>query len=81
MTPRPADLTQIARRNGGRFPFQRVMEYIDGTTDVRAHGNPSMPVWGEAFRPESSTWDAERRAALRTEPRLITDYVRSIQSK
>ncbi len=30
LDPRPADLTQIARRNGGEFDFQSVMSIIDG---------------------------------------------------
>lgn len=78
MRPKPTDLTTIAARNGGQFPFSQLMNYIDGTSDVRAHGDPDMPVWGQVFRDEA-TWDAARRAAIRGKLMVITDYVRSIQ--
>ena len=78
MRPKPTDLTQIARRNHGTFPFAQVMADIDGTHTVRAHGDPDMPVWGEVFGDES-TWDAARRADVRGKLLVITDYVQHIQ--
>lgn len=80
ITPKPADLTQIAKTNGGTFPFQGVLAYIDGTKDMRAHGDPAMPVWGETFRAESA-WDMGRRVEVQGKLMLITDYVQSIQAK
>jgi mono/diheme cytochrome c family protein len=80
ITPKPADLTQIAKKNGGTFPFQVVQAYIDGTKDMRAHGDPAMPVWGETFRAESG-WDMGRRVEVQGKLMLITEYVRSIQAK
>jgi mono/diheme cytochrome c family protein len=80
MRPKPADLTQIAKRNGGTFPFERVRASIDGTTVVGAHGDARMPVWGELFRDEAG-WEVTRRAEARGKLLLITDYVRSIQEK
>ena len=77
---KPKDLTQIAKNNGGRFPAQRVMRFIDGTTDVRAHGNPDMPVWGEVFR-ESLQDSPAQKAEIRGTILLIADYIRSIQEK
>jgi hypothetical protein len=50
------------------------------TNDVRAHGDPAMPVWGETFRAESA-WDMGRRVEVQGKLMLITDYVRSIQAK
>src|SRR5262245_42481647 len=44
----PPDLTQIAKRNGGKFPDDKVFRTIDGRDPVRAHGS-DMPVWGDAF--------------------------------
>lgn len=46
----PADLTVIACRNGGAFPFEQVRDYINGQRRVIAHGTPDMPVWGETLR-------------------------------
>ncbi len=44
-SPQAPDLTELAARNGGRFPMARVTRIIDGRSDLRAHGSP-MPVWG-----------------------------------
>lgn len=77
---RPADLTLIAKKNGGEFPEQTVMRFIDGTTDVRAHGDPDMPVWGEVFKQQiasSPTQQAEIRATIAG----IVNYIGSIQQK
>ena len=46
---RPADLTQIAKRNKGTFPAERVYQLIDGRQALKAHGDSQMPVWGDAF--------------------------------
>jgi len=46
----PADLTTIARRNGGRFPSEKVAKIIDGREAVKGHGGTDMPIWGDAFK-------------------------------
>ena len=58
---------------------EEVMAYIDGTQDVRAHGDPVMPVWGEEFRTEAG-WDMGRRVEVQGKLLLITNYVRSLQA-
>jgi mono/diheme cytochrome c family protein len=78
--PKPADLTQIAKKHGGEFPTLHVMEVIDGRNTPRAHGDPDMPVWGEIFQ-EGSTWDSARKAEVKRKIMVITDYLRSIQEK
>jgi len=80
MRPKPTDLTELAREHGGEFPFQHVMEIIDGRRTVRAHGDPVMPVWGEVLR-DQATWDLNRRAEVQGKLLLITDYLRTIQAK
>ena len=50
LTPKPADLTGIAKRNGGEFPADRVRTAILKGEDVDGHGNSEMPVWGSAFQ-------------------------------
>ena len=47
---RPADLTVLAKNNGGVFPTRRVYEIIDGRQDVAAHGPRTMPIWGRYFQ-------------------------------
>lgn len=76
----PADLTQISKKNGGEFPFHQTMRFIDGTQDVRAHGDPDMPVWGEVFKHETAGSPGQQ-AAIRTKILLITQYVQSIQEE
>ncbi len=44
----PANLTELAKRNGAVFPTERARRIIDGR-EVGAHGDPNMPVWGDAF--------------------------------
>jgi mono/diheme cytochrome c family protein len=80
MRPKPSDLTRIAARNDGEFSFTRVMRYIDGTQDVRAHGSPDMPVWGEIFRRQAD-WSLARHAEVQGTLMMITDYLRSIQEQ
>ena len=46
----PADLTVLAKKNGGEFPFEQVRRKIDGRERVRGHGSSDMPVWGRAFK-------------------------------
>lgn len=46
-----SDLTQLAMRNGGVFPRDRVIAVIKhGSPDTPAHGPKDMPVWGAIFR-------------------------------
>lgn len=45
-----ADLTLIAKRNGGQFPLERVERRIEGSEAVGlGHGTKEMPIWGPIF--------------------------------
>jgi mono/diheme cytochrome c family protein len=44
----PPDLTRIAVRNRGVFPDERVRQIIQGRGPA-AHGERTMPVWGDVF--------------------------------
>src|SRR5262245_2568144 len=50
LTTVPADLTQIAKKHGGKFPFAGVRMTITGETALAAHGTREMPMWGPLFR-------------------------------
>jgi mono/diheme cytochrome c family protein len=69
----PADLTQINRKHGGKFPFMQVVGFIDGERPVAAHGSREMPIWGQIFRWRLGDYGA--RADIYT----IARYVQSIQ--
>jgi mono/diheme cytochrome c family protein len=45
----PTDLTQLSRKNNGKFPEQRVLATFKGEDNVTAHGSQDMPVWGTIF--------------------------------
>ena len=79
----PSDLTRIAKSNGGKFPFDRVMAIIDGRELVAAHGQRAMPVWGNRYRvyvePGETRTVVERRAKRRI--RALTRYVQTLQVK
>src|ERR1700730_15474530 len=54
----PADLTRIAARNGGTFPFLQVQKIISGEQQPpTTHGTREMPVWGPIFSEVS--WDQD----------------------
>jgi mono/diheme cytochrome c family protein len=44
-----ADITMLAKKNGGVFPIQHVTEVIDGRREVKSHGPRDMPVWGADY--------------------------------
>jgi mono/diheme cytochrome c family protein len=47
---KPADLTALARNNGGKFPIERVRKFILGEDpSLPSHGTREMPVWGPIF--------------------------------
>jgi mono/diheme cytochrome c family protein len=48
----PPDLTVLAKKNSGVFPFDSVYEVIDGRKIVTAHGSRDMPIWGNRYAPE-----------------------------
>jgi len=52
----PPDLTGIAARNHGVFPSERVTQIVLGK-GVAAHGERSMPVWGDVFARKVSNVD------------------------
>lgn len=49
LNKRVPDLSLLAKRNGGVFPFARAYDVVVGTADVGAHGSREMPIWGDVF--------------------------------
>ncbi len=47
---KPPNLTLMAKKNGGCFPFERVYRIIDGRDMPASHGTRDMPIWGEQFK-------------------------------
>ena len=78
MTRKPADLTEIARRNGGAFPSELVFRTIDGKKPVRGHGGPDMPVWGDAF---ARSRDGGSEDQVKRMIQSLVEYLESIQAR
>jgi mono/diheme cytochrome c family protein len=76
----PADLTQIAARNGGKFDESALMTVIDGRRAVAEHGPRDMPVWGARFEDELKGEPMHTYVGL-LQTRSLVDYLRSIQAK
>ena len=59
----PADLTTIAKRNGGTFPAARIRLLVAGPDNlfIPAHGSSQMPVWGPIFQALDPAGDNQRR--------------------
>jgi mono/diheme cytochrome c family protein len=70
----PTDLTQLAKRNHGKYPDMRVISVLKQGTSVPAHGNAVMPVWGPIF---NATDANSRLSALRVSN--LAKYLESIQ--
>jgi mono/diheme cytochrome c family protein len=45
----PADLTALAKKNGNRYPSDRVRSAIEGDARLQTHGSKEMPAWGTLF--------------------------------
>ncbi len=71
------DLTTLSRRNGGKFPAERVKETIAGAgKSIPAHGSKEMPIWGPTFHEIEFDQDLGN---VRLEN--VTRYLESIQRK
>lgn len=82
-----ANLTTLAKRNDGVFPFQMVYEFIDGRRMVRAHGAKDMPTWGSRYMPSSGEGHVagseyqNPEAVVRIRVLALTEYVYRLQVK
>jgi len=74
---KPADLTMLAKNNGGTFPRDMVARIIDGRDPVKGHGGGDMPVWGDAF--ERSVEAGPQAVKDRIE--ALADYLATMQVK
>src|SRR5271165_2875114 len=71
------DLTQLAAKNGGKFPDAHIMQVIKGDSMTAAHGNKEMPVWGPVFLQMGGLDTAQVQQRIRN----LTRYLESIQAK
>lgn len=68
------DLTTLAARSGGTFPYDRVVRIVTKGNEVRGHGSNDMPAWGTAFRRTEGT-----EAPVDEAIRKLAHYLWSLQ--
>jgi len=73
----PADLTMLAKNNGGKFPADKVTAVLRGQANLAAHGNQEMPVWGKVFWRMSQGHEGEVQQRVAN----LTHYLESLQAK
>jgi mono/diheme cytochrome c family protein len=85
LTIKPADLTQLAKKHDGEFPFLDVFQTIDGRAVIKAHGEGPMPIWGDRYTAQSPASGVEPYRSYTAEPFVrarileLTYYIQSIQ--
>ena len=73
------DLTRLAERNDGEFPFEYTLFMIDRRNVIPVHGD-EMPVWGDRFQ-ASATSQRGESAEMVARGRILSlvYYLESIQ--
>jgi mono/diheme cytochrome c family protein len=73
----PADLTTLTKRNGGRYPSDKVTTILRGQAKLMAHGDQEMPVWGPVF------WRMSQGREEQVQMRIanLNRYLESLQEK
>jgi len=73
----PADLTTLAKRNGGKFPSDKVTAVLRGQANLTVHGDQEMPVWGPVFWKMSQG----REEVVHMRVANLSKYLESLQEK
>ena len=77
------DLTEIAGKNNGVFPFNRIVEIIDGRLPAaRANGPTDMPIWGDRYKIQSRNLnpDYNSEAFVRAKIFMLAEYIYRLQA-
>ena len=73
----PPDLTTLAKRHGGKFPYEYVSDVLRFGTRFAAHGSSEMPIWGPIF----GSMDNYDEVAVRKRIKDLSEYLASLQQK
>jgi mono/diheme cytochrome c family protein len=75
----PADLSQLAKNNGGKFPADHVASVLRFGVEAPAHGSKDMPTWGTLFSSVDNVSASDAMVQLRIHN--LTKYIESLQAK
>ena len=81
MNPPPPDLTILAKKNGGKFPFGEVVDIVDGRKNIPSHGRLQMPFLGTTLQQPGKEFTPESDAAVKGRIDAMARYVESLQQK
>jgi mono/diheme cytochrome c family protein len=73
----PPDLTTLAKRHEGKFPYEYVSDVLRFGTRIVSHGSSDMPIWGPIF----GSLDNYNEPAVRKRIKDLSDYLASLQQK
>jgi len=73
----PADLTQLAKKNGGKYPRAHVAAVLEGQASLPAHGSQDMPVWGPLFLSISQGHEGQVHQRVSN----LVSYIETLQAK
>ena len=73
----PANLTQLAKKNNGKFPADRVAKVLRSGVSGGAHGSTDMPIWGPLF----SQVSGGDQAIVQMRISNLVKYIESLQEK
>lgn len=73
----PVDLTDLAKKDGGKYPSAHVAAVIRGQAGPASHGSQDMPMWGPLFSSISQGHDAQVQQRIAN---LVT-YIDGLQTK
>ena len=71
----PPDLTTLAKRNMGKFPYDYVSQVVRFGPGPSAHGSPEMPTWGPIFQ----IIDKNNERAVQQRIKNLCSYLASVQ--
>jgi mono/diheme cytochrome c family protein len=81
MNPPPSDLTHLVSKNGGKFPFEWVVETIDGRAHIPSHERLQMPFLGTTLQEPGMEFTPESDAEVKRRIESMTRYVETLQQK
>ncbi len=77
----PANLTLLAQKNGGTFPYNRVVSVIDGREKIPSHARIEMPFWGVTMQEPGKEFTAQSNAKVKARIDAIAKYIQTLQVK
>ncbi|MGA3294436.1 MAG: cytochrome c [Candidatus Acidiferrales bacterium] len=73
----PSDLTTLAKRHAGKFPYDYVSSVLKFGPGLPAHGSSDMPTWGPLFR----YFDKQNERVVQQRIKNLCNYLASLQGK